>query len=189
MVYEWMLSHVSGWTGVSDPYATKMAKVKAELKAKMQQLQQVTLKTKLPGQRQKFAAVTQHLAVYSETEEVAQILQDMLSDIEARLKIIDTVDKQVKKLVEDTESKMVEWQKKLVVLANEADKSTEKMMTAKLEREKLNGEKKMAHANFNSEDAAYKVMIPPFEREIYVITMIKVKINEHCAAVTSGATA
>ena len=46
----------------------------------------------------------------------------------------------------------------------------------------MNGEKKVAHADFNSEDAAYKVMIPPFERKIYVITMIKIKINEHCAA-------
>ena len=129
------------WAGVSDPYATKMAKTKAELKAKIQQLNQVALKTKLPGQRQKLAAVTQHLAVYSETEEVAKILKDMLSDIEARLKIIDTVDEQAKKLVEDTEAKMVEWEKKLVVLANEADKAKEKMMAEKLERGKLNGAK------------------------------------------------
>ena len=106
----------------------------------------------------------------------------MLADIESRMKIIDTVDEQSKKLVEDTEAKLVEWEKKLVIIAHEADKAKEKMMSAQLEREKLNVEKKVAHADFNSEDAAYKVMIPPFEREIYVITMIKIKINEHCAA-------
>ena len=36
------------------------------------------------------------------------------------------------------------------------------------------------------------VQIPPYEREIYVITMIKVKINEHCAqaeAASGGAAA
>jgi len=173
---------VENGSGVSDPYAEQMANAKSQLQQKMKQLNDVALKTKLPGQTQKLAMINQHLAVYSETNEVAKILKDMLADIEARLKIIDTVDEQSKKLVEDTEAKVVEWEKKLVVLANEADKAKEKMMSAQLEREKLNGNKKIAHASFNSEDAAYKLMIPPFEREIYVITMIKIKINEHCAS-------
>jgi len=175
-------STIDAETGVSDPYAEQMANAKSQLQQKMKQLNDVALKTKLPGQTQKLAMINQHLAVYSETNEVAKILKDMLADIEARLKIIDTVDEQSKKLVEDTEAKVVEWEKKLVVLANEADKAKEKMMSAQLEREKLNGNKKIAHASFNSEDAAYKLMIPPFEREIYVITMIKIKINEHCAS-------
>ena len=40
--------------------------------------------------------------------------------------------------------------------------------------------------------ASLFVQIPPYEREIYVITMIKVKINEHCAqaeAASGGAAA
>ena len=40
--------------------------------------------------------------------------------------------------------------------------------------------------------ASFFVQIPPYEREIYVITMIKVKINEHCAqaeAASGGAAA
>jgi len=176
-------------TGVSDPYATKLAKAKAELKQKMIQLKSVALKTKLPGASQKLAMIDQHLAVYSETEEVAKILKDMLADIEVRLKVIDTVDEQAKKLVTDTEAKMVEWERKLVVLANQADKAAEKMAAAKLEREKLNGDKKVAHAAYDEESAAYKVIIPPFEREIYVITMIKIKILEHCAAADATAAA
>ena len=169
-------------TGVSDPYAEQMTKTKAELHAKFAKLQSLALRTKVPGSTQKLAMINQHLAVYSETQEVAKILKDMLSDIESRLKVIDTVDEQAKKLVTDTMAKMVEWEKKLVVIANEKDKAKEKMMSAKLEREKLNGDKKVAHANYDSESAAYKVIIPPFEREIYVITMIKIKINEHCEA-------
>jgi uncharacterized coiled-coil DUF342 family protein len=133
--------------------------------------------------------IDQHLAVYSETEEVAKILKDMLSDIESRLRIIDTVDEQAKALVEKTEAKMIEWEKKLVLLADQADKAKEKMMNAKLEREKLNGQKKIAHANYKDESAAYKAIIPPFEREIYVITMIKIKINQHCEAVEAKADA
>jgi hypothetical protein len=105
------------------------------------------------------------------------------------LRIIDTVDEQAKALVEKTEAKMIEWEKKLVLLADQADKAKEKMMNAKLEREKLNGQKKIAHANYNDESAAYKAIIPPFEREIYVITMIKIKINQHCEAVEAKADA
>jgi len=78
-------------------------------------------------------------------KQVAKILKDMLSDIESRLKVIDTVDEQAKKLVEDTLAKMVEWQKKLVVIANEKDKAKEKMMSAKLEREQLNRDLELAH--------------------------------------------
>ena len=76
-----------------------MAKTKAELQQKVNQLKTIVLKTKLPGSTQKLAMIDQHLAVYSETNEVAKILMDMLSDIEARLKVIDTVDEEVKKLV------------------------------------------------------------------------------------------
>jgi len=38
---------------------------------------------------------------------------------------------------------------------------------------------------------AFRVQIPPYEKEIYVITMIKIKINEHCeqAAASAGGAA
>ena len=119
-------------SGVLDPYVVKMAKTKSELKQKMNQLSLVALKTKLPGQSQKLAMINQRLAVCSETSEVANILKDMLADIESRMKIFDTVDEQSEKLVEDTEAKLVEWEKKLVIIANEAEKAKEKMMSAQL---------------------------------------------------------
>jgi len=179
-------SDIDPETGVSDPYAVKMSKTKAELKAKFSKLQQLSATTRVPGATQKLAMIDQRLAVYSETSEVAKILKEMLDDLEARLKIIDTVDQQSQKLVDDTEAKMVEWEKQLVALSNAADKAKEKQSSAQLEREKLNGKKKVAHANYDEEKDAYKLMIPPYEREIYVITMIKVKINEHCEAQASA---
>ena len=53
----------------------------------------------------------------------------------------------------------------------EADKAKEKMMAEKLEREKLAGDKDVAGKNYDSESAAYKLVITPYEREIYVITV------------------
>ena len=68
----------------------------------------------------------------------------------------------------------------------EAAAAKEKMMQEKLQREKLAGDKDVAHSNFESESAAYKLVITPYEREIYVITMIKIKINEHCDRLAKG---
>jgi len=98
-------------------------------------------------------------------------------------------DEQAKKLVDDTEAKMVEWEKQLVALSNAADKAKEKQASAQLEREKLNGKKKVTHANYDEEKDAYELMIPPYEREIYVITMIKIKIAQHCEEQASGGAA
>jgi len=173
-------------TGVSDPYATQKKAINAaKLASKVQKLKALVLKTKLPGATQKLAQIEQ-LPVYSETEEVAKILKEMLDDLATRLSVIDEVDAQAQKLVDDAYAKMVEWEKKLVALGNEADAAKEKMMQEKLQREKLAGDKDVAHSNFESESAAYKLVITPYEREIYVITMIKIKINEHCDRLAKG---
>ena len=42
----------------------------------------------------------------------------MLDDLATRLSVIDEVDAQAQKLVDDTYAKMLEWEKKLVVLAD-----------------------------------------------------------------------
>jgi hypothetical protein len=60
------------------------------------------------------------------------------------------------------------------------------MLREKLEREKLAGDKDVATQNHDTESAAYKLIIGPYEREIYVITMIKIKINDHCAKLANG---
>jgi hypothetical protein len=153
--------------------------------AKVKKLQKLVLKTKLPGATQKLAQI-QALPIYSETEEVAKILKEMLSDLATRLSVIDEVDSQSQKLLDDSYNKMVEWENKLVKLAADADKSKEKMMQEKLEREKLAGDKDVAVKVFDSENAAYQIVIPPYEREIYVITEIKIKINEHCDRLAKG---
>ena len=53
---------------------------------------------------------------------------------------------------------------------------------AKLEREKLNGDNHVIEIAATEQNQAASIMIPPYEREIYVITMIKKKIIEKCEA-------
>ena len=67
-----------------------MDETKRELKANLQRLHMLAIKTNVPGVVQKLQEI-QRLAVYSETNAVAQILMEMLDDIEDRLKIINTV--------------------------------------------------------------------------------------------------
>jgi hypothetical protein len=88
--------------------------------------------------------------------------------------------------VDSTQEKLVLWETKLVDLSNQRDKSKEKMLTEKLKREELAGVKKVAEGTFNSEETAYKQTVSPYQREIYVITMIKMKIVEHCDRLAKG---
>jgi hypothetical protein len=173
-------------TGVSDYYGTYKAKnSRAELKAKIEKLTQLIEKSKTPGATQKLALLKAHtskLAVYQETIEVVNILKEMLDDIKTRHDIIDKVDAEAKKLVDDVTAKMVEWEGKLVALGNANDKAKALQDAAKLEREKLNGDNHVIEIAATEQNKAAKVMIPPYEREIYVITMIKKKIIDKCAA-------
>ena len=68
----------------------------------------------------------------------------------------------------------------------EADKAKEKMLKEKLERDKLAGDQDVATQTHDTESAAYKLIITPYMREIYVITMIKIKINSHCDKLANG---
>lgn len=176
-------------TGVSDPYAAThpdaetLEKTKAELQNKIKLLSELATKTGLPGTQTKLAILmpkTSKLAVYKESVEVANILKEMLDDIDTRRKIIDKVDEEAKKLLEDIAAKLADWEAKLVALGNAQDKAKSLMDAAKLEREKLNGEKTVLAKSEGEAENAAKIMIPPYEREIYVIAMIKKKILDHC---------
>ena len=116
-------SKIDEETGVSEVKAVKTA----TLKAKMAKLQSLVLKTKQPGAMQKLAQI-QKLPVYSETEEVARVLKEMLADLQTRLDVLEDVDKKAKEIADEAYNKMVEWEGKLVALSDQADKAKEKMM-------------------------------------------------------------
>jgi hypothetical protein len=168
-------------TGVSEVKAVSTAKLEASIK----KLQMLAQKTNLPGSTSQLAQI-QQMPVYSETEEVAKILKEMLGDLATRLSIINEVDAKAQEEANKTYDKLVEWQQKLVKLANDKDKAKEKMMNEKLQRETLAGVKDVATANYDAETESYNKVIPPYEKEIYVITMIKIKITEHCDKLAKG---
>jgi hypothetical protein len=172
-------------TGVSDPYATKMAMRKAKLMEKVGELKQLSSKLNIPGSAQKLSQISS-LAVYSETKEVAKILMQLLKDIEDRMKIIDEVDKKAQAEVDEAQEKLVHWEKELVTLSDAADKAKETRASAGLEREKYAGDKIVAKKNMDDEKSAYEIIVPPYQREIYVIAMIKKKIIDHCKKLSEG---
>ena len=95
-------------------------------------------KTNLPGATSKLAQI-QQMPDYSETEEVAKILKQMLDDLSTRLKVLEDVDAKAQEEADKTYAKMVEWEQKLVKLANDKDKAKQKMMEEQLQRQKLAG--------------------------------------------------
>jgi len=172
-------------TGVSDYYGTyKAKKSRAELEGKIAELSQLLKESKTPGALQKLALLKTHtskLAVYSETVEVVNILKQMLDDIKTRHDIIDKVDDEAKKLVDDVTNSMIEWEGKLQQLGSAMDKAKALKESAKLERKKLSGDNLVVETAATEANKAGRIMIPPYEREIYVITMIKKKIIDKCA--------
>ena len=68
--------------------------------------QKLVLKGQNPGQLQKLAQI-QQLPVYSETEEVAKILKELLDDIHTCREVLNKVDGSAKKLMDEAMDKMV----------------------------------------------------------------------------------
>jgi len=190
-------------TGVSNPYesdqtqpsaSTKamrtsqlvsIQQTKEELEDTVNQLAALMTKSKVPGAANKVALLAQKasmnkLAVYDETVEVVKILKELLADIVTRREVLMKGDDSDKKLVDDAMNKMVEWETKLVALGNAKDKASAKAAAGADEREKLNGEQVVAEQKKDEVGDAAKTEIPPFDREIFVITMIKKKVNQFC---------
>jgi len=166
---------------VSSPSEAK-AKQTAVLQAKVDALRSMTLKAKQGKMAMMLKALKSKLIATSETDEVGAILTQMLQDIADR---VDLLNKMLAKSAENKqtmEDKLVEWQLKLVDLSNAADKSKQASNAASLEREKLAGDKKAKEVEAKDENAEYKLLIVPYAKEIYIITVIKQKVVEYCAA-------
>jgi hypothetical protein len=117
-------------SGVSDPYAVKIARTRSELQAKISQLKHLAGKDgREHAHMSKLSALTQKLivnpslAVYSETEEVAKILKEILADVAVRLSAINEMDAKAQAEVTSTFDRMVDWEKQMVKLADSADKA------------------------------------------------------------------
>jgi len=148
------------------------------------------LKAKVAGgaghtQVEELDQLTSKLASYAETDQIKKILLDMLKDLDARDEIMRKSLADAKADLEDHKAKLVKYQTQLVDLANAADKAKQLADGADLKRAKLNGDSKTVSENYKDEHAAYLLESPPTEREMFIILVIKKKINEFCGD-TSG---
>jgi len=167
--------------------ATKLLQTPQEMdpdrvKAELKKLEDLANKVQQPKMRKQLEKLTLSLDSTSETGEVAAILKQMLQDIEDRIRILDNLDTASTAQADAMQSKLIEWQTKLVDLSNAADKAKAQSQAQSLQRQTLAGAKKQADAAAIQEEAAYKLTLPPYLKEIFVITTIKKKIFEACAA-------
>jgi len=179
---------VKGEYGVSDPYAigAKKAVNTASLMEKIHRIEAISLRVKQPQMGTMLHQLKSSLAEYAESDEVAMILMQMLQDIEDRLRILNNLSASAQKQADDMEAKMIEWQTKLVELSSAKDKAKAQAQAEQLQREKLAGEKKTIGEEAKAENSAYKLLITPYMREIYIIQMIKTKIIDHCNEVAAS---
>ena len=121
------------------------------------------------------------LANFAESDEVNELLGNMLKDLDQRDEVIQKALADSKAELEDHKKSLVEYEKELVDLQNAADAAQMKATNQDLLRQKLNGEKTNAAEAYEEEHAEYVVVAPPADRTIYVLKVIMAKINEYCA--------
>jgi len=172
--------------GVSDPYAAKKAVSTTELMHKLEKLQALSRKTNQVKMAPMLHQLKSSLAEFAESDQVAAILKQMLQDIEDRLRIINNLGTSAQKQADDLEAKLIEWQTKLVELSTAKDKAKAEAQAEQLQREQLAGQKKEVAQTAAQENAAYKLLVTPYLKEIYVIQLIKQKVLDHCAQIGSS---
>jgi hypothetical protein len=149
------------------------------------ELKQAAMK---PGSGLKVAQVemlSSKLAVYQETDEVKAILEQMLKDLEDRIKVI--VDEDAKARAQETEvkAKLSKYEKDLVDLSNAQDKAQEATDALALVREKLAAQKVATALEYTDEHADYDLTYPLANREIEIIQTIIKKVEDFCAEKTT----
>jgi len=156
----------------------------AALTAKVNALQSLAVQAKTLRVQQMARRLRTQLDQFTESGEVAQILKQMIQDIEDRMRILNNLNAQTADTADSLQTKLIEWQTKLVDLSDAADKAKAASESAELQRERLAGQKKVAEATATNEKAAYKLTISPYLKEIHVIQIVKQKILDHCAQVS-----
>jgi len=168
---------VSGSTKlVQTPQNQDPAKVKQEIK----KLESMVAKVQQPKLAQYLKKLKVSLDSTDETSEVAAILKQMLQDITDRIHVLDNLDASAAEQATQMQDKLIEWQTKLVDLSNAKDKAQAAAQAQALQRQTLAGHKKETDVRAKEEAAAYKLTLPPYIKEIFVITVIKQKILDAC---------
>lgn len=120
------------------------------------------------------------LASYAETDEIKKILVNMLKELDTRNDVMEKALADAKNDLKKHKEQLVKYETRLVDLSNASDKSAQKAAVADLKRAKLDGKKKTVSEDYKDEHAAYLLVSPPTERELFIILVIKQKITAFC---------
>jgi len=126
------------------------------------------------------------LANFAETDEVKDLLGNMLKDLDLRESVIDSSLAAATKELQEHKDKLLNYEKQVVDLSNAADSAAMKVHQKNLERQDLNGKKITAGETYEDEHAEYVVVAPPADRSIYILKVIMAKINEFCTHGTTS---
>jgi hypothetical protein len=111
-------------------------------------------------------------------EQLQQSIKQKKNDIKAK-----------EKLVADAKGKMMDWEQKLVTLGKTRDRAASEAAAGADVKEKLNGMKVVALRHANATRATTKLELPPLDKQLFAISMIKKKVNELCRVAVAPAAA
>ena len=150
-----------------------------EVKAKIAELKQEAVAGG-PISLKEVNLLQSKLANFAESDEVKNLLTNMLKDLDSRESVINQALESSKKELEEHQAKLVDYEKQVVDLSNAADAAAMTARTKDLERQDLNGKKITAAETYEDEHAEYVVVAPPADHSIYILKVIMAKINEFC---------
>ena len=114
-----------------------------------------------PISLQQIALLQTKLANFQESDEVKQMLIDMLKDLEDRADALNDSLERTETELAGHKKKLYDYETSVVDLSNAADKARMKKSSMNLEREKLAGDKTNAGEAYKTEHAEFNVVEPP----------------------------
>jgi hypothetical protein len=152
--------YMSGSATKAMPQQLHLKKDQLALQAKLAELQK-DAQNGGPISLQQIALLQTKLANFQESDEVKQMLIDMLKDLEDRADALNDSLERTETELAGHKKKLYDYETSVVDLSNAADKARMKKSSMNLEREKLAGDKTNAGEAYKTEHAEFNVVEPP----------------------------
>lgn len=170
---------------------TTVRRATKKIAGKVKKLEKVAAKTAVPGAQDninilKTDVKSGKIKGFEEAKTVGKVLEHMLDDDASQVEQMGRELKAAQQLVIDSKAEMRNTRLQVVTLSMIKDKAHGQAAALQNEKEELSGVKKES-ANLKEEaEEAAQVEIPPFDREIFVISTIKKKIQDFCPSDERG---
>lgn len=174
-----MLSAVKGSSAASADSGV----VLGEIHAKINLLKQIAKDSKdgvqIAGLSKKLSLA--QLNKLADSVEVVGLIQNMIDDIDSKLKALSDSVASASSDLEAHKVKLAQYQQDVVDMSNAADQAHHEAIAAKLQRQQLLGNDVSASEEYASEHANYELSYGPAAEQLAILDAVVAKVQSICA--------